>query len=85
MEQSTPEGSAQTTDPLPSSDDDPLPTERFHELDTLFETTSPVESASYSEDYDEIPKEHETSFNHFSHEHISPLGHHHLARLWRNG
>lgn len=81
MDQSTSEGSKQTTDPLPESDDDPLPTPRLKELDTLFETKS-TESFGFTEDFEEAA-ERRTIVREHPHERGSILEHHHVLRLWR--
>lgn len=81
MEQSTSDGSIQTTDPLPESDD-PIPTEHIQELDNLFENKAPHDSSGFAEDFFETPERLPT-LSHGSHERASLLEHHHVLRLWR--
>lgn len=82
MEQSTSDGSTQTTDPLPERDDDPIPTDRLQELDALFETQERAESSGFVEDFSEFPPRR-APLNHGPHEYGSPFDRYHALRLWR--
>jgi hypothetical protein len=70
MEQSTPEGSAQTTDPLPSSDDDPSPPD-FATLDTLIESTATYDHEEAAYFFDEAVEHHQHTASFF----VKPFEH----------